>query len=97
MRPMQYKYHWNDIPAIKPAKRDSPGDHLLVNGCMRTSTMEGGGGGGSNDDSGQMQWLPPGQNWTDGKVGEEWREDGRESFEASKLQSEKIAKRSKLR
>ena len=35
---------------INPAKRDSPGDHLLVNGCMRTSKM-----GGSNDSSGQMQ------------------------------------------
>ena len=59
-----YKYHWNDIPAINPAKRDSPGDHLLVNVCMRTSKMEGG-----NDGSGQMQWLPPGQNWNDRKVG----------------------------
>ena len=97
MRPKQYwrsnyKYHWNAIPAINPAKRDSPGDHLLVNVCMRTSKM-----GGSNDGSGQMQWLPPGQNWNDGKVGEEWREDGRESFEASELQSENIAKRWKLR
>ena len=52
---------------------------------------------GSNDGSGQMQWLPPGQNWNDGNFGEEWREDEREKFEASKLQSEKIAKRWKLR
>ena len=59
---------------------------------MRTSKMEG-----SNDGSGQMQWLPPGQNWNDGNFGEEWREDEREKFEASKLQSEKIAKRWKFR
>ena len=63
---------------------------------MRTSTMGGGGGGKGNDGSVQMQWLPPGQNWNDGKVGEEWRDDERESFEASKLQSEKIAKKWKL-
>ena len=59
---------------------------------MRTSSM-----GGSNDGSGQMQWLPPGENCCDGNFGEEWREDEREKFKASKLQSEKIAKRWKLR
>ena len=67
MRPMQYKCHWKDIPAIKPAKRDSPGDHLLVNGCMRTSAMEGGGGGGGERSDG-------------GREGKKWHETSCEAL-----------------